>query len=588
MPATPKVWQLVAPNPHSADHLAYSLRISPVLAQLLANRGVTTADEARLFLDAPMVGLHAPSTLPGVAAAAVRVCEAIRAGDRICVYGDYDVDGTTATAILLNLFKIAGADAEFYIPNRAEEGYGLNADAVRKLAASGVGLVVTVDCGITRADVAAVARSVNLPLIITDHHEFAAALPDADALVHPRLPWDHAAYPNGDLCGAGVAFKLAWAVALRLSNAPRVAPPFREYLLDAMALVALGLVADVMPLRGENRVLVAHGLKRLLDKPSVGLKALLEAAGLLDKPTLKAEDIGFRLAPRINAAGRLDCARLVVELLTTHNPIRAREIAERLEELNAKRKGIEAKITEQACDLVEAEGYDAHAGLVVASDGWHGGVIGIVASRLAERYGKPALVIAWGPDGEVGSGSGRSVAGFPLHEALNACTADLLSHGGHAAAAGFRLKRGRVDALRARFAAYVSTHFDGVVPPARLLLDGEVPLTSLTFNLLDDLARLEPFGQDNARPRFLATGLRLDGEPKLMGADKKHMSFRVKQGRTAFRAVAFNMADRANELTSAGGECCLAFNAKLNEYEGRRSVEMEVIDLRAGGDPRLG
>jgi single-stranded-DNA-specific exonuclease len=586
LPSAPKSWQLRPSDPATSGRLASEAKTSQVVAQLLLNRGVTDAAAARAFLDAPLTGLHAPELLPGATEAAERIVRAVAEGRRVCIYGDYDVDGTTGTALLLGLLKRLGAEPEFYVPNRLDEGYGLNLEAVRQLAKSGVSLVVTVDCGITSVREAEEANRLGLELIVTDHHETRDRLPPA-VLVHPRLPGT--SYPHGGLCGAGVAFKLAWEVAKRASGGERVTPELREFLLDGLGLAALGAVADVMPLRDETRALVRHGLERLARRPSVGLKALIEAAKLGEGKPLKAEDIGYRLAPRLNAAGRLECARLVVELLTTANPARAKELAEYLENLNQQRQAIERKITAHAKDIVEAQGYDTAAGIVLGRPEaeWHPGVIGIVASRLAEHYARPVLVAAL-KDGDAPSpGSGRTVAGFALHEALEACSAELVTHGGHAAAAGFRVRPSRLDALRERFVRVAEERFAGEPPTPELVLDAEVPLSVLTFGLLDELDKLEPYGADNPRPRFLATGLTVEA-PRRMGTGERHLSFRVRQGGTTIRAVAWGMGDRLDELMSAGGACCLAFTPRVNEWNGYRSVEMQVDDLQPGAEPQLG
>jgi single-stranded-DNA-specific exonuclease len=584
MPAARKLWSLSPQDSEGANHLAAQMRLSPVVAQLLVNRKVTTAADAKLFLDCPMAGLLPPHLLPGVEGGATAILEAVRAGKRLCVYGDYDVDGTTGTAVLMRLFTILKAKAEFYVPNRVEEGYGVNMAAVRQLAASGVDLLITVDCGITAVEEVAEAKRLGMTVVVTDHHEMKAKLPAADHLVHPGLPGSE--YPPGTLSGSGVAFKLAWMVAQRASNNAKVAPPFREFLLDSLALAALGLVADVMPLRGENRVFVKHGLDRLNAKPVLGLQALVNQCGMREGTKLKAEDIAFKLAPRLNAAGRLECARLVVDLLTTTNPVHAQTTAEYLEKLNKDRQTRERKVAQQARDMVEELGYADDPGLVVASREWHPGVVGIVASRLVDHFGKPSLVIAQ-PETGPGSGSGRTVAGLALHQALDACTKHLVSHGGHSAAAGFKVHPAEVENLRAAFNDYVRANFDGNPPAPRLKLEVEVPLSALTFSLLNDLDKLEPYGTENTRPKFLASGLKLEGTPRRMGGDQRHLSFRVRQGTTLMRAVAFGMGDRFDELMSAGGECCVAFTPKLNEFNGQRSVELDVIDFRPGSDPAL-
>ena len=585
MPAVRKRWTLTPQDTQAANYLASQLRLSPVVAQLLVNRRVTTAEAARQFLDCPMTGLLPPHLLPGVPAAAAAILAAVQAGRRICVYGDYDVDGTTGTAILMRLFAILKAKAEFYVPNRVEEGYGVNRAAVQSLANSGVELLITVDCGITAVEEVAEARRLGMAVIVTDHHEMKPTLPAADHIVHPGLPGSE--YPPNRLSGAGVAFKLAWAVAQLASNNEKVAPPFREFLLDSLALAALGLVADVMPLREENRVFVKHGLERTMKKPIVGIKALIAEAGVKEDATLKAEDIAFKLGPRLNAAGRLECARLVVDLLTTTNPVNARTTAEYLEKLNKDRQSRERKITYQAKEMVEQLGYAGDPGLVVASSDWHPGIIGIVASRLVDHFGKPALVIAVNDATGTGSGSGRSVGGLPLHSALEACGDCLQSHGGHAAAAGFKVFIPNIDELRRKFNDYVRANFDGQPPVPQLKLEVEVPLAALTFGLLNDLDKLEPYGMENTRPKFLASGLKVEGTPRRIGIEERHLSFRVQQGATLIRAVAFGMGDRLDELMSQDGNCCVAFTPKVNEFRGNRSVEIEVIDFRAGTDADL-
>jgi single-stranded-DNA-specific exonuclease len=589
-----KTWRLVPHDGAAVANLAAALGVAPVVAQLLLNRGLSAPEAARRFLDAPLAGLHPPEALPGVAEAAERLVAAARAGRRICVYGDYDVDGVTGSAILLTGLRLLGAKAELYVPHRLEEGYGLNCEALRQLAADGVSLVVTVDCGIASLAEAAEARRLGLELIVTDHHEMRDELPDAAVLVHPRLP--KTAYPFGYLSGAAVAFKLAWAVAQRACGSARVTPPWRDYLLESVGLASLGVVADVVPLHDENRILVRHGLKQLRQTERPGVRALCAAAGLERGAGLRAADVGFKIGPRLNAAGRLGCARLVVDLLTTANPEQALQLARYLEEQNAQRQTLERRMVAEARELIEAEGRQADPALVLARPGWHAGIIGIVAGRLADQYGRPALMIALpekNGDGEAGHaragmGSGRSIPNFPLHEALRACGDLLLGHGGHHAAAGFRLLPENVDSFRERFCAHVAGYFPGGPPPPALTLDAEVPLAALTFGLVDDLDRLEPYGAENRRPLFLTGGLEVAGQPRKVGGGERHLSFRVRQQGTTLKAIAFGMADRVEELMSVGGACCLAFTPKLNEWQGWRSVDLEVADFQAGAQARLG
>jgi single-stranded-DNA-specific exonuclease len=355
-----------------------------------------------------------------------------------------------------------------------------------------------------------------------------------------------------------------------------------------MALAALGTVADVVPLHDENRIFVRHGLVRIRQNPSLGLQALLEVAGLLDKKELCAADIGYALAPRLNAAGRLGCARLAVELLTTPSRQRAVDLARFLEDQNRKRQFMERDILLQARQLAEQEGVDGAPAVVLASPDWHPGLIGIVAGRLTDLYARPVLLIAFqGPDGP-GHGSGRSVPGFPLHKALAACSADLVSHGGHEAAAGFKIGKDAVGSFRERFCAYAARHFPSGPPAPRLVIDAEVPLSALTLGLLQALAQLEPYGAGNPQPLFLAGGLQVVGEPRRIGAGDRHLTFRVRQEGNELRVIAFGMADRAEELMSAAGRCSLVFTPRVNDWQGRRSVELELRDLQPGPLARLG
>jgi single-stranded-DNA-specific exonuclease len=573
--------------------LARSLEVSPLVAQLLLNRGLDAPEPARRFLDASLAGLHAPERLPGIALAAEHILHAVNAGWKICIYGDYDVDGVTGSAILLQALRLLGGRADIYVPHRLSEGYGLNSAALRQIAEAGTKLVITVDCGIASVAEAEEARRLGLELIVTDHHEMKDTLPDATVLVHPRLPG--ADYPFGKLCGAGVAFKLAWALAMRKCGSEKVTPLFRDLLLDAVALAALGVVADVVPLLDENRILVRYGLNRLRVRASPGLQALCEATGLASGAELRASDIGYRLAPRLNAAGRLGQAMIAVELLTTTRRERAVDLARHLEELNVTRQKLERDTLQKAKQLIELEKRANDPALILASPDWHGGIVGIVAGRLAEQYGRPTLMVTLprrgahdlGEMATLAVGSGRSIPGFPLHEALKACSDLLVGHGGHAQAAGFRLRPENLPAFRERFAECVARAYPEGVPSPELELDAEAPLSALTLGLIDDLNRLEPYGAENRRPLFLAGDLRINGEPRKVGQGERHLSFRVSQGPIVLKAIAWNMADRAGELMSAGGACCLAFTPKRNEWQGRVTVDLEVADFQPGPEARL-
>ncbi|HKD37401.1 MAG TPA: single-stranded-DNA-specific exonuclease RecJ, partial [Pirellulales bacterium] len=451
-----KRWRIRPHDPARIRALEREARISPVVAQLLIARNIVDARTALEFLNPKLSGLRDPDQLPGVAGAADRLIQAVRDRRPIVVYGDYDGDGITGTALLYQCLTLLGAEVSYYVPHRIDEGYGLNDDALRTLAARGASMIVTVDCGIASVREAETARSLGLELIVTDHHEFAEQLPAAAAVVHPRLPGS--AYPFAGLSGAGVAFKVAWAVCQRASGAKKVSPRMRDFLVEAVGLAAIGTVADVVPLVDENRILVHHGLASLCSGRSMGLERLMKLTGLIEKTCLDCEDIGFTLGPRLNAAGRLGQAQLAVELLTTSSTERAAALAEYLHELNGSRESLERSVYLAASKQIQ-ERFDPEndAALVLDGRDWHPGVIGIVAGRLAEKHHRPVVMIALDGVGvKPGIGSARSVIGFDLHDALRKCSEHLLSHGGHAAAAGLKIEEPRIDAFRDDFCRLAS------------------------------------------------------------------------------------------------------------------------------------
>lgn len=569
-------------HPHDETlirRLGGQLRISPLLAQVLIARGMPDAAAARAFLDARLADLHDPAELPGIPQAADLIVAAMHDGRRITIYGDYDVDGVTGTSLLWHCLQLNGATVDYYIPCRLEEGYGLNIDALTQLHQDDPRrLVVSVDCGISSVDIAAAAKAIGLDLIITDHHTVGPTIPDALAVVHPRLPGS--TYPFGELCGAGVAFKLAWAVCQRLGDGRKASPRMREFLKQAVGLAAIGTVADVVPLVGENRVIVRYGLLSMKDQSSPGLKALLKVAGLMDKPQLRGDDIGFSIGPRINAAGRLGQARLAVELLTTDDRDRAAKLADYLEQLNANRKTVERRIVRQAKEMVaEHPEWDAHKTLVLAHHDWHPGVIGIVASRVAEAFSKPTVLISLRDDG-TGQGSARSFAGFDLYGGLAACQDHVLTFGGHRAAAGFKLKATAVNALRDALAQWAETTFHVRPEDSELRIDAEVFLSEVSLDAVMELERLGPFGHLNPPPRFVASNVELAEPPRAMGEGDRHLQVKVRQHSRTLRAVAFGRGEWIEPLKEAGDRISISFAPKINEFQGRRSVELELHDWK--------
>lgn len=581
-----KAWRFLPYDAGRVKDLSIQLPVSPVLAQVLSARGYEHADPARHFLNSKLNELHDPELLPGVPVAADRIVAALQAGRRITIYGDYDVDGVTATSLLWHCLKLAGGQVDYYIPSRLEEGYGINSEAIAKLHAEDPNrLLVSVDCGIGSVEEAALARRLGLELIITDHHHIGAQLPDAAALVHPRLPGT--SYPFGDLCGAGVAFKLAWAICQRLGDGKKASPRMREFLISAVGLAAVGTVADVVPLLGENRILVRFGLTSLPDKSSLGLKALMKIAGLEEGRELTAEDIAFGIAPRINAAGRLGQARLAVELLTTDVPDRAASLAVYIDEQNKVRQSVERKVFKQAKEQVEAhpEWLD-HSALVLAHADWHPGVIGIVASRVTEHFQKPAVLIAINQSEGTGQGSGRTFANFDLHSGLTACGQHLIKFGGHRAAAGLKIAVEHIEVFRAAFSQHVGENHEVQESDLELRIDAEVRLTDLTLNAVKELDRLGPFGRDNPRPVLATQGVHLAEPPRKMGEGERHLSLSIKQGTRKIRAISFGKGEWADEIAAAvadGSTISICFAPNINRFRGQENVEMQLIDWKVDG-----
>jgi single-stranded-DNA-specific exonuclease len=579
-------WHLPpAPRPE-AESLAAALDLHPLAALLLARRGVTDPEAARRFLRPEVTHLHEPDLLPGMEAAATRLAAAVKGRERIAVYGDYDVDGICGTALLVSLFRSAGADVIPYLPDRRKEGYGFSAAAVRKLAADGVKVICTVDHGSSAVAEITLARDLGIDVVVTDHHIPAdGAFPPAIALVNPKMEIPGGVpYPFPSLCGTGVAFKLGWAVARKLSGGRKVTPDLRTRLTEAMALVALATVADVVPLVDENRVLVVYGLALLPKSPSPGIRALLESARCADR-TPDVEDVGFRLAPRLNAAGRLGDPGRALELLITEDGARARELAAELEGENKSRKEIEQRIVAEARARVplDAAGRPP-AGIVLAGDGWHVGVVGIVAARIAEEFHRPAVVVAM--DGPRGRGSARTVNGFHLQRALAACGDHLVTHGGHAAAAGLEIVRERVEEFAAAFARHAEANLPEGDRLAVLELDALVDPSELDGNLVGALARLAPHGNGNPAPLLGAGDLRIVGRPRTMGKSGDHVAFHVRGRGGASetrRAVWFGGAALLDAVLSEGdGRFCLAYRPSINRFRGSEEIEMMVEDAKPG------
>ena len=581
-----KIWRFCPHDESCVRQLSRELDISALLAQVLIARGYNSGQPAAEFLNAKLVDLHQPDLLPGIPEAVDRIVAAIHAGRRITIYGDYDVDGVAAISLLWHCLKLANATVDYYIPHRLEEGYGLNCDAIRQLHEEDPGrLVITVDCGIANLQEAILAKELGLELIVTDHHQISCdlsesqQLPEAACLVHPRLAGTD--YPFGELCGAGVAFKLAWGICQRLGGGRKTSPQMREFLKSSVGLAAMATIADVVPLVDENRVLVRYGLNSLSERRSPGLQALMKVTGIEKNRRLQTEDIGYALAPRINAAGRLGQARLAVELLTTDNQDRAEALAGYLDKLNKNRQTVERRIFKQAKELVAKNPlWGDQAALVLQHSEWHAGVIGIVASRVAEHFEKPAVLISLSQQNDISQGSGRSFAKFDLHAGLSACAEHLCSFGGHRAAAGLKIEGTRIAAFREAFCRYaVKHHSTGTREELRI--DAEVRLADLTRRAVNELERLGPFGQDNPRPVFAASKVELAEPPRKMGEGERHLALKVRHYGSVMRAIAFGRGEWADQIASVDGPISISFHPNINSYRGRESIELRLIDWKA-------
>lgn len=577
---TRKRWLVCPHDAARVQDLERTLGVSPVVAQLLWRRQITEPTVARQFLDPRLSDLRDPNTLPGINDAAEIIHRAVVDKKKIVVYGDYDADGMTATAILVGCLNTLGGNASYFVPNRLDDGYGLNREAISLLKERGAELLVTVDCGIASLDCAEHARTLGLPLVITDHHQMGAELPIADAIVHPSLPG--ANYPFAGLCGAAVAFKLAWALCQRVSHSTRVTPELRDFLLMALGLAAVGTVCDVVPLVDENRIIVRHGLSAIQTHGCAGLRGLISAAGLDRRERLSSEDLAFTLGPRLNAAGRLGQAQLGVELLTSQNASRIAALAEYLQQLNLSRDSLDRSIylaaNKQIKDSFAAEHDPA---FVLADRDWHAGVIGIVAGRIAEKLHRPTILISLDPlKAKPAVGSGRSVNGFDLYQALEHCREHLVTFGGHAAAAGLKIEDDKVDPFREAFLNYVGDHLSLEEGLAELQIDVEAPLSQLTLQTLREMERLAPFGQANPRPVLCATQVHLTEVPRRMGNGERHLSMRLVQHGVRMRAVAFGRADWAEHMQDLSRPLDLAFHPVINEFNGHSRVELHLLDWR--------
>jgi single-stranded-DNA-specific exonuclease len=562
-------WTVAAPpDPGAVERLSRELNLPEALCALLVLRGHAEPIAARAFLRPGPEQLHAPD-FAGIGDAVERLRRAIGRGETVLVHGDYDVDGICATAIYVRALRMLGGRAEPFTPHRLRDGYDLTDAGVEAAASIGASLILTGDCGIVAYDAVATARRAGIDVVVTDHHTPGPTLPAAVAVVNPNRAG--CPYPNKYLCGAAVAYKVCVALAREVG--------FPEERLTALIdLVAIATVADLVPLEGENRVLVRWGLRVLQQTPNAGLRALLRSTKLDEKSEISAGHVGFVLAPRLNAVGRMGDAGRGVRLLLTDDPREAEAIAAELEIENSARKEEDGRTLREAMQLLERE-YDParDRGIVLAKAGWHPGVIGIVASRIVERIHRPTVMIALEPGGE-GKGSGRSISGFDLHGALTDCSEHLIRFGGHKGAAGCSIRADRVDAFRAAFNARAARELDDEKLTPEVKIDVEIALEAADGHMCRLLRHAAPFGLGNPTPTFVAKGVEVAGYPRIVG--REHLKLTLAAGAARLDAIGFGMGERLGDFNPADGPFDVAFKLEENEWNGRTRPQARLVDGR--------
>ena len=547
------------------------INVPRVIAQILLNRGVSTFDDARYFLKPTLDDLHSPFIMADMDLAVERIATAIERKEHIMVFGDYDVDGTTATTLLYLTIKLLTDRISSYIPNRMTDGYGLSIEGLEEARNRGVTLILAVDCGITANAEVDLARDMGIDVVIIDHHVPGDTLPKAVAILNPKRA--DCEYPFKDLCGVGLAYKVAQALAEHVGL-----PENAVY--THMDLVALGTTADIVPLRDENRILTKYGLDMMQQTDKSGLQALLDVAGLREKE-LSTGHMLFMLAPRINAAGRMGDATRVVDLLITEDQQEAARLAEELNVENQRRRKEDTLTFQAAREIVEKDPFLREAkGLVLASDDWHPGIIGIVASRLVEAFNRPVVMIS--TSGENGKGSARTVGDFHLYNAIKECSDLLIQFGGHHHAAGLSIAKDRIEEFRQKFHEVVEARATAADFTPRLEIDSEIEFDEVTPRMVRLMKMLGPFGPSNHHPVLVSRGLSVVGKPRAIGMDKKHLRFRVKQKDRVMDAIGFGMAHITDQLNDSRDRLDLAYNLEENTFRGETSLQLRIKDIRFG------
>jgi len=560
-----KRWTILKPDNERVVSLQQSLRIHSAICKILVERNIETFDQAKQFYRPQLTELHDPWLMKDMDKAVSRIVTAIETGEKILIYGDYDVDGTTAVACMYQFLGKLHSNLDFYIPHRYREGYGISKAGVDFARENGFSLVISLDCGVKSIDLVTYARTVGIDFIICDHHLPDALLPPATAILNPKQKGCN--YPYKELCGCGVGFKLIMAMCDRLNIPKTVA-------LEYLDLVATAIAADIVPIRGENRVLAYYGLKKANEDPNNGIKALSQLSGLTKK--LHISNLVFMIAPRVNAAGRMDDARKAVLMFVSQTYEQALQYAEMLHSDNTDRKEADSTITDEALALINGDEFLVNRkSTVVFKPHWHKGVVGIVASRLIEHYYRPTVVLT--QSGDYAAGSARSVPGFNLYEAIHACKDHLLGYGGHFAAAGMTIKLDEIEAFRTKFEEVVATTINPELLIPEIIVDTEITFRDISWPFYNIISQMEPFGPENLRPQFLATNVFDTGSSRIL--KEQHLRFVLRQGHTTFSGIGFGMADKL-PLLQMKQPVDVVFKLDENEWNGQKSLQLRVIDLR--------
>ncbi len=555
-----KKWEYIGVDDEKVKDIAFNHNISEIIARVLLNRGICETEEIDKFLHPKLENLHDPFLLNDMGVAVDKIIECMNKKEKITIYGDYDVDGITSIATLSKFLTELGIENDYYLPNRLDEGYGLNNNALDKIANGGTKLLITVDCGISAYEEIEYAKKIGLEVIVTDHHECPEKIPEALAVIDPKR--EDSTYPFSSLAGVGVTFKLIHAISIKLSLD-------RKRYLKYLDIVCLGTVADIVPLVDENRLIVSFGLMLVRETRNIGLRALIEITGYT---AIDSTAISFGIAPRINACGRMGEAEIALKLLLTASPEEAKEIANKLNLLNKERQEVEKSIINEAIEMIERDKLYNKDIIIVGSKNWHHGVIGIVASKITELYYKPSVLISF-EDG-IGKGSGRSIEGFDLHEALTKCGDYLEKFGGHEMAIGLTLKEENFNAFKTKLEEITSETIDKEAVPS-IKVDAIIEPKSINMDIFASMKLLEPYGESNSSPLFVSKNLKVESV-RLLSNDK-HIKLTLRDGNILLSAIGFNLGDKVVRL---GDKIDLVYALEINKYNNTETIQLNVKDIK--------